>query len=204
MAAYLDEHGYVVVRAVADAGALGRAEELLWAFIEESTPMRREQPATWTNAAFVPIGDPVNGILSGNGFGHAEVCWLVRTLPRVKQAFAAVWGTARLIVSFDGGNAFRPWHAPGCARHKTLGGWWHVDQGRRRRGRHSVQGLVSLREAGARTGGAPRGRGGTSREALGTRGPGAQRARPSVSAHSSSGNASAELSVPSPSMSASR
>jgi hypothetical protein len=32
-------------------------------------------------------------------------------------------------------------------------GWWHVDQGRGKQGRHAVQGLVSLYDADCRTGG---------------------------------------------------
>ena len=38
-----------------------------------------------------------------------------------------VWGGERdLIVSFDGGNAFRPWKIK--PEWSTDGGWWHVDQ----------------------------------------------------------------------------
>jgi len=63
----------------------------------------------------------------------------------VKDTFAAIWGTEELLVSFDGGNAFRPW------RYKrewlTDGGWYHVDQNALKpghSGRVCVQGLVTL------------------------------------------------------------
>jgi len=115
--------------------------------------MKRNEPSTWTDHNFRAVGNPMNGIVSGNGFGHCSFCWFIRTLPRVKQVFASIWGTSKLIVSFDGGNIFRPHQRPGCHRQRTMSGWWHVDQGRHKRGRHGVQGLVSLFDATAYTGG---------------------------------------------------
>lgn len=60
-----------------------------------------------------------------------------------------------MLVSFDGGNVFRPW------KHKlswlTDSGWWHVDQnahlGPTRKGKVCVQGFVSLMDANEQTGG---------------------------------------------------
>lgn len=73
----------------------------------------------------------------------------------MKRAFEVIWKTGNLITSFDGGNIFRPHCAtsPGKRSTKTMGGWWHVDQGRRKRGRHAIQGFVSLTPADAHTGG---------------------------------------------------
>ena len=80
-------------------------------------------------------------------------CVLPRDLPRdsscshlilsgVSDAFSLIWGGDEdLVVSFDGGNAFRPWK--NNQDWKTKGGWWHVDQnslkGEQRRGRVCVQ-----------------------------------------------------------------
>ena len=84
-----------------------------------------------------------NGILHGFGFGQSDFQWKLRLLPAVKEAFAAIWQTDDLLVSFDGGNAFRPW------RHKrewlTDGGWYHVDQNSLRddqNGKRCIQGVV--------------------------------------------------------------
>lgn len=150
---FLDENGYAVVKNVASPSEVAAAKQLLWHFLEENASMRRDDPSSWSDNHFRTIGDPTNGIISGNGFGHSEVCWFLRTLKGVRRAFEALWGTDDLIASFDGGNVFRPHHRPGCARHRTNGGWWHVDQGRSKRGRHAVQGLVSLHDATAATGG---------------------------------------------------
>ena len=46
--------------------------------------------------------------MNGVGYGQSDAQWAIRTAPRVKRAFAAIWDTDDLIVSFDGGNAFRP------------------------------------------------------------------------------------------------
>jgi hypothetical protein len=72
----------------------------------------------------------------------------------VKEAFAAIWKTNDLLVSFDGGNAFRPW---GYDRAwLTDGGWYHVDQNANRpnrAGKVCIQGLVTLCDADETTGG---------------------------------------------------
>jgi hypothetical protein len=84
--------------------------------------------------------------------GQSEFQWHLRTLPNVKRAFASVWGTDKLITSFDGANVFRPWSEH--SDRKTRGGWYHVDQGKGKAGRKCcVQGLVTLTDATASTGG---------------------------------------------------
>lgn len=152
--AHLDEHGYAVVAGVARPHEVETAKQLLWNFLSSAAGMRRDEPETWTNGRFVAVGDPTNGIVGGNGFGQSRFCWFLRTLPLVKRVFSQIWGTDDLISSFDGGNVFRPYRCGDDRRSKrTNGGWWHVDQGRRRTGRHAVQGLVSLYDATASTGG---------------------------------------------------
>lgn len=150
---FLDEHGYVVVKGVANAAEVAQAKSLLWGFFESRADMRQDEPASWTNARFSAVGDPTTGIVWGNGIGQSEACWYVRTRPRVKRAFARIWGTDELITSFDGANAFRPYHARGAGAHRTMGGWWHVDQGNKKSGRHAVQGAVLLTAATEQTGG---------------------------------------------------
>ena len=93
MLQHLRDQGFAVVRSVADASELAHAEALLWEFLEGRTDMLRGEPSTWTNSNFESVGDRTNGILSGNGFGHAEVCWFTRTLPKVRATFARIWGT---------------------------------------------------------------------------------------------------------------
>lgn len=100
------------------------------------------------------LPDPKSGIMNGFGFGQSDFLWYIRTQPKVREAFEAIWGTKDLLVSFDGGNAFRP-HAYN-ADWLTKGGWWHTDMNALnpgQRGRKCVQGVVNLTPASRLSGG---------------------------------------------------
>lgn len=154
MLAHLERHGYVVVKNVMSAAELSTAKSLLWDFLSDSAQMDRNAPETWNDDHFRCVGDTVTGIITGAGFGHSSFCWYVRQRARVMQAFTKVWKTDKLLCSFDGGNVFRPFHSPASVRiSKSSGGWYHVDQGVKKPGKHCIQGLVSLYDANAHTGG---------------------------------------------------
>lgn len=152
---YLQEHGYVVLAAVADNTAIAKAKSLMWDYLESATHMqvKRQDSATWgKESGWLPSQG--NGLLGGRGFEHSAFCWHTRLLPGVKQAFQAIWDSSDLIVSFDGGNVFRPWKTK--PEWRTEGGWWHVDQNASlpgKDGRVCVQGLVTFTDATPATGG---------------------------------------------------
>jgi hypothetical protein len=165
---YLDEYGFAVVASVIENRERIRIHSgLFWDFLEAipGTTVRRGEPGSWTNRKdWLP--SPGNGIISGFGFGQSEFLWSLRTLPRVRRAFEAIWGgESDLLVSFDGGNCFRPWNDPELQRDlgshikedwMTQSGWWHVDQNPNvasHRGRVCVQGVVTLTAATENTGG---------------------------------------------------
>ena len=137
--AYLDEHGYAVSANVAETADLPELRSLMWDFLETFPPysgVSREDPDSWGTQAWLP--HPDTGIITEFGFGQSEFIWKLRLLPRVKQTFAAIWENDNdLLVSFDGGNAFRPWKRNGSWL--TEAGWWHLDQnavrGAHRRGK---------------------------------------------------------------------
>lgn len=149
---YLKKHGYAVVASVASPAEIKTADTLLWQHLHPCG-MRRERFLTFEN--YSRMGSSATGIMSSHGVGQSPMVWHSRELPRVKQAFANIWGTDDLIVSFDGANIFRPWHRSKNAEilEKTRGGWFHVDQGPQSRGFQCVQGLVSYRDATPQTGG---------------------------------------------------
>mmetsp|Transcript_130516 Transcript_130516/g.226824 ORF Transcript_130516/g.226824 Transcript_130516/m.226824 type:complete len:407 (-) Transcript_130516:256-1476(-) len=147
---HLDREGYAVVAGVADKEQLGKAEDLLWEFLEQSTTWRRGSPETWSDEGHERIGSVHNGLVNAAGVGQSPFLWHCRTLPAVRKAFSKIWSTSDLLVSFDGANVFRPWHH---GFRKTVCGWWHVDQGAAKKGRHAVQGFVSIFEASGQTGG---------------------------------------------------
>lgn len=72
--------------------------------------------------------------------------WEARMEPGVLDAFAKVWGTDELIVSFDSLNItlpnFKPARVP----------WPHIDQAPRKQGLHCVQGIINLSHAGPEDG----------------------------------------------------
>ena len=105
---HLDEYGYVVIADVSTAAENIAAIDRFWAHLLDKSPqLDRHCPDTWQEPAWLPSRD--NGIWGSHGANHSEFCWTTRLLPRVRQAFACVWDTEDLIVSFDAANAFRPW-----------------------------------------------------------------------------------------------
>jgi ectoine hydroxylase-related dioxygenase (phytanoyl-CoA dioxygenase family) len=152
---YLEANGYVVISSVCDGAQVKQARGLMWDFLESipGTEVSRSDINTWgLNGDWLP--SQMNGIVHGFGFGQSTFAWYLRELPAVQKVFSRIWGTPDLIVSFDGGNVFRPW------RHNkewlTNGGWWHVDQNATIAGHDKkvcVQGLVTLYDATADTGG---------------------------------------------------
>lgn len=152
---YLDEHGYAVVANVANDEQVERAKAFMWDFLEAipGTNVRRDDVTSWGSSRdWLP--SETNGILHGFGFGQSKFMWCLRLLPRVKATFSAIWKTSDLIVSFDGGNVFRPWKYN--RSWFTAGGWYHVDQNGLKfdsAGKVCVQGLVTLFDVTEDTGG---------------------------------------------------
>lgn len=98
---HLEQHGYAVVAAVADSEQIAHSKSLMWDFLEGAVPgsgVDRHEPESWGSASWVPSSS--TGIIQGHGFGQSDFAWSVRLLPKVKAAFAAIWGTDDLLVSF--------------------------------------------------------------------------------------------------------
>lgn len=68
--------------------------------------------------------------------------------PAIIDAFAKIWGTDELLVSFDGVNLTLP-----AATRPALGAWPHVDQSPLRKGLQCVQGILNLAPNGPNDGG---------------------------------------------------
>jgi ectoine hydroxylase-related dioxygenase (phytanoyl-CoA dioxygenase family) len=157
MLAHLNQEGYVVIAdAIPSQEEIERFKDLFWNYIETTSnqTITRDDPISWNDVNGWP-GNKSTGIISSPSFNHSSFMWNLRLLPRVKEAFSHIWKTNDLLVSFDAGNAFRPWKHN--SQWVTEGSWWHVDQnalrGPSRQGRVCVQGLVSLYDATSETGG---------------------------------------------------
>ena len=150
---HLESEGFVVFANVLAQKEADRAMSLLWDYLENlGTGIDRNRIETWDDDRWPTT---VHGaILPSYGIGHAGAQWYIRDIPNLKKAFAQIWETDDLLVSFDGVTIWRPWtHNPAW---KTNEGnsWLHIDQHPvGRPGKHCVQGLVNLLPTSESTGG---------------------------------------------------
>ncbi|KAL1306883.1 hypothetical protein AAFC00_005530 [Neodothiora populina] len=140
--------GVVVVKgAIAKERAQDYVDEMFkWA---EKFPygFDKNDKSTWT-----PEHLPAHikgGMYGGYGCQHEKFMWEARQEPGVLEAFAKVWGTDELLVSFDGFNFTLP---TGTALPQTQP-WPHVDQSPKRKGMQCVQGIINLAPNGPDDGG---------------------------------------------------
>lgn len=150
---HLDEQGYVVIASALTAEQASTALDLTWDYLEDlGTGIRRDDPATWHDDRW-----PVTvhgGIIPSQGIGHSAAQWFIRSVPAVKDAFAAIWGDDDLLVSFDGMTLWRPPTIEPDWETNRGGSWLHVDQHPiTRPGMQCVQGAVSLLPTSPATGG---------------------------------------------------
>lgn len=151
--AHLEAEGFVVIAEALDTAETGRALDLTWDYLEGlDTGIDRTDPSTWDDDRW-PVAVH-GGIIPSQGIGHSEAQWFIRSVPSVKQSFAAVWGDDDLLVSFDGMAIWRPTSVNPEWLTNRGGSWLHIDQHPiGRPGFHCVQGLVSLLPTTPATGG---------------------------------------------------
>jgi len=141
---YLESEGYVVIAGALSPSEAEHALDLTWDYLKElGTGVDRNDVDTWGDDQW-----PVNvhgGIVPSQGIGHSAAQWYIRSVPAVKEAFAAVWDDDDLLVSFDGMALWRPTDVnPDWATDRG-GAWLHIDQHPiSRPGRQCVQAAVTL------------------------------------------------------------
>ena len=86
--AYLQTHGYVVIKEVLNSTDLALAEDLMWAYFED-VGVDRDEPETWKDAK-----PNQYGIFWQYGSGHSRFLWHIRTRPRLLEAFELFWNTS--------------------------------------------------------------------------------------------------------------
>lgn len=150
---FFRENGYVVIAEALNQAEVAKALDLTWKYLETlGTGIDRNDPSTWTNERWPTCAH--GGIIPSNGIGHSEAQWFIRSVPAVRRAFAAFWGTEDLLVSFDGMALWRPTTLDPAWKTNQGAAWLHVDQNAELRpGFQCVQGLVSLLPMDPSTGG---------------------------------------------------
>ena len=113
---HLREYGYAVLQGVLGEDC-GRFQDEFWSAMASVVPrLDPSRVETWT----FPKG--FRGIVTSYGLPHADFAWMVRAHPRMRQAFAHIFGTEDLVVSLDAVIA-----QAGASTTK-LPQWLHKDQ----------------------------------------------------------------------------
>lgn len=152
----LRKHGYVVIPAILSPGECTALQAEVWTWLE-SLPagILRDRVDTWKPKQWITM---IHGIIKGYGIGQQEFMWKVRTHKRVQRVFKKLWGTKKLVCSFDGMSLHRPKEFVPSLKgvttranaHKPTN-WMHVDHTPENRN-ESVQSFVSLYENTAEDG----------------------------------------------------
>jgi len=109
------------------------------------TGIDREDKSTW-KASNWPHNS--HGIIQHYALGQEQFVWDMRMEESVINIFAQIWGTRKLLVSFDGANLSRP-----SQINRPDKKWEHVDQGPKKLGFQCIQGSVNLLDCGEEDGG---------------------------------------------------
>lgn len=150
---HLAEEGYVVIANALSPTDAAHALDLTWEFLEGlGTGIDRSDMSTWGDDRW-PIAAH-GGIVPSQGIGQSAPQWFIRSVPAVKDAFAAVWDDDDLLVSFDGMAFWRPPTVDPSWSTDRGGRWLHIDQHPiSRPGLQCVQGAVTLMPTSPAVGG---------------------------------------------------
>lgn len=146
--AHLEREGYVIIRSCADSAQVDEARCLLWTALENTTPARRDDPASWDAWRLDRRGFSMHGSVTQ---GHGA--WFLRSLPIVHHAFASIWKQTDLICSMDLVLIWRPWWL-GSQKWLPKTEGLHVDQNPLfKKEFECVQGMIPLYDVTEQTGG---------------------------------------------------
>ncbi|GAA5842214.1 hypothetical protein JCM11251_000130 [Rhodosporidiobolus azoricus] len=150
----LEENGFAVVRGVLTPE---RASEYVAAAYKWASQFgwSAEDRSTW-KSAHLPAGKA--GVVSNYAAAHERWVWDARMEPKIGEAFARVWGTDELIVSFDAINFSVPVGPHARTDIVPTAPWPHVDQQPRPSNRphfefELAQGILALSRSGPSDGG---------------------------------------------------
>jgi len=136
---YLDKQGYVVIKDIINNKTNMIA---LATLIKEWTTVSPNfdwfDTSTWSTTNSPMVWGKSSVMF--NGFGQSEFMWMLRTQPKIKEAFSKIYKTSELAVSFDGFSVF-------LSDKQQSPGWLHQDQ-RSQDMRKSIQGLLNLKPVG--------------------------------------------------------
>ncbi|KAK7905431.1 hypothetical protein LTR67_000153 [Exophiala xenobiotica] len=143
----LFKHGFVVVKDVMGPERAAYYVDRMFQWLE-TFPYGFDQNdrSTW-NPEHLPR-HMKGGMYHAYGAPHEDFVWEARSEPGVIDAFAKLWGTDELLVSFDGINFTLPTPTPAPSQP-----WPHIDQSPKRKGLVCAQGIINFAPNGPEDGG---------------------------------------------------
>ena len=132
----LDEHGFCVVPGVLtpEEAGMGRTMFHSWRVVAFGTDVANVGKAC------------THGVIKDRQVGHQQLAWSTRCNPQVQGVFASIWGTDKLVTSFDGCGYVSEGNT------KKDGIWTHTDQAATTVGTgQCYQGFVSFTDNAQRT-----------------------------------------------------
>ncbi len=145
----LVEDGFVVVKNVMSQERAAEIRSKAFDWLESfGRGFDRTKPETFGQQFLPKYGR--GGMYQAYGVHHEQWVWDCRLEPGVKATFAKLWGTDKLVSSFDGGAVMMPFQPPMSVGDSS---WHHIDLNPSRVGFHCAQGIVNLNENGPDDGG---------------------------------------------------
>lgn len=140
-------NGYYVVKSAIPRKRAVQYQQRIFDWLKSfGTDLDFDRPETWT-AENLPVQSKLN-TFDNYCVVHEKFMWDARMEPGVVDAFAKIWETDELLVSYDSLNVSFPNRRDKPVRPP----WPHVDQSPRKRGMHCVQGIINLSPAGPEDG----------------------------------------------------
>jgi len=142
----LYNNGWAIVPNAVPKERTEKYRQQFWDWVEANRNFaRRDKPETWTAENF---GSYIYRGIIHDQIAHTQWMWDIRCEDSILDIFKTVYGTDRLLVSFDGSNISRP-----LKESEALESWAHFDQGHTKYGFQCVQGLLNLEHCGDHDGG---------------------------------------------------
>ncbi|KAJ6028313.1 hypothetical protein N7540_003889 [Penicillium herquei] len=143
----LHTNGYAVIKGAIPRERAIQYQQRAFDWVTSfGTPLDMKDPSTW-KAENLPVQSKLN-TFDNYGVIHEKFMWDARLEPGVVDAFAKIWETDELLVSFDSLNITFPNRADKPPRAP----WPHIDQSPFKRGMHCIQGIINLSHAGPEDG----------------------------------------------------
>ncbi|KAF2070404.1 hypothetical protein CYY_008274 [Polysphondylium violaceum] len=142
----LYNNGWAIIPNLVAKEKAAAYKEEFWTWVEQNrNRARRNDPSTWTEQN---MGSSIYRGIIHDEIAHTQWMWDIRSEDAILDVFTQVYGTDKLLVSFDGANISRP-----LEEKEALESWAHFDQGHLKYGFQCVQGLLNLEHCGETDGG---------------------------------------------------